>query len=92
MQGPFSKRANEALWADWNIDCVITKESGDAGGLPAKIEAARALNIPVMVVNRPSFEYPNSTQESAQVLGWIRALETPQIDSNIFNPQPNATV
>jgi precorrin-3B C17-methyltransferase len=77
MQGPFSQRANEALWADWKIDCVITKESGEAGGLPAKIEAARALKIPVLVVNRPSIEYSNMTQDSAQVLRWIRALETP---------------
>ncbi len=92
MQGPFSKRANEVLWADWNIDCVVTKESGEAGGLPAKIEAARALQIPVLVVNRPFFEYPNMTQESAEVLRWISALQTHENNPNIFNPDSNATL
>src|SRR5262249_14286083 len=41
MQGPFSQAFNEALWRDWKIDCVVTKESGDAGGFEQKINAAR---------------------------------------------------
>lgn len=34
-------------------DAVLTKESGESGGLPAKIEAARQSGIPVYVVGRP---------------------------------------
>ncbi|MDB5775524.1 MAG: precorrin-3B C(17)-methyltransferase [Herbaspirillum sp.] len=58
MQGPFSQGFNEALWRDWRIDCVVTKDSGDAGGYGAKAAAARALGIPLIVVQRPALAYP----------------------------------
>ena len=47
MQGPFSEGLNAALWRDQRIDCVVTKDSGEAGGFSAKVRAAAAaLNIP----------------------------------------------
>ena len=58
MQGPFSTAFNVALWRDWGIDCVVTKESGEAGGFMEKVEAARALDIPLIVVRRPRMVYP----------------------------------
>ncbi len=58
MQGPFTREFNEALWRGWGITCVVTKESGAAGGLPQKLEAAAALGIPILVVQRPALEYP----------------------------------
>ncbi len=58
MQGPFSKQFNIALWRDWGIDCVITKNSGTAGGFDAKIEAAKELNIPLLVIQKPELDYP----------------------------------
>lgn len=58
MQGPFSQAFNESLWREWEIDCVVTKDSGTAGGYDAKIKAARTLGIPVLVVARPSLNYP----------------------------------
>jgi len=58
MQGPFSKEFNETLWKSWQIDCVVTKESGEAGGFQAKVAAAKTLNIPLIVVQRPQMNYP----------------------------------
>jgi precorrin-3B C17-methyltransferase len=58
MQGPFSREFNEALWQSWRVDCVVTKDSGEAGGFTAKAEAAHALGIPLIVVERPPMEYP----------------------------------
>ncbi len=74
MQGPFSQRANESLWLDWQIDCVVTKDSGETGGLPAKIAAAHALKIPLVVVQRPEINYPSFTETTDAVLGWLKAL------------------
>lgn len=54
MQGPFSQAFNEALWKQWQIDCVISKDSGTAGGAPEKLAAAKALGIPLLVVKRPA--------------------------------------
>lgn len=34
-------------------DAIITKESGESGGFSDKIEAAKSLNIPFLVVRRP---------------------------------------
>jgi precorrin-6x reductase len=58
MQGPFSEAFNTALWCDWQIDCVVSKDSGDAGGYRAKAAAAQALGIPLLVIKRPQLAYP----------------------------------
>lgn len=58
MQGPFSQAFNKALWADWKIDCVVSKDSGGAGGFHEKAAAAKALGIPLLVIDRPKLAYP----------------------------------
>ncbi|WUR15756.1 precorrin-3B C(17)-methyltransferase [[Empedobacter] haloabium] len=71
MQGPFSQGFNEALWRDWGIDCVVTKDSGDAGGYRAKVAAARALGIELLVVARPVLDYPAQVADAAGVLAFL---------------------
>ncbi len=73
MQGPFSEAFNTALWRDLKIDCVITKDSGDAGGFQAKVAATQALNIPLLVVKRPKIEYPFITSTFDGVLSQLHA-------------------
>ena len=79
MQGPFSQTLNETLWRDWGIDCVVTKDSGEAGGYGAKAAAAAALGIPLLVVRRPQLDYPAVATDAAGVLklmaGWPRVAE-----------------
>lgn len=53
MLGPFSKDMNKQLLMDYHADVLVTKESGLAGGSDTKIEAAMALSLPVVVVQRP---------------------------------------
>ncbi len=73
MQGPFSEAFNTALWRDLNIDCVITKDSGDAGGYNAKVTAAQALNIPLLVIKRPKLDYPFAASSFDAVLRQLQA-------------------
>ena len=73
MQGPFSQAFNEALWRDLKIDCVITKDSGDAGGYKAKAAATQALDIPLLVIKRPKLEYPFITSTFDAVLRQLQA-------------------
>ena len=73
MQGPFSAAFNSALWADWKIDCVVSKETGDAGGYRAKADAARALAIPLVVVARPALDYPLVVRDADGVLEQLAA-------------------
>jgi precorrin-3B C17-methyltransferase len=79
MQGPFSEPFNTALWRDQRIDCVVTKDSGEAGGFSAKARAAAALKIPLLVIRRPQVAYPSiatsfeAVSEQLQSLGLGRA-------------------
>ena len=73
MQGPFSKEFNEALWRSWNIDCVVTKDSGEAGGFQAKADAARAIDATLIVVERPRVNYPVVARDFQTT---IRTLDT----------------
>ncbi len=77
MQGPFSRAFNEALWRDWAIDCVITKDSGDAGGYQAKAAAALALAIPLLVIQRPQLSYPLITSSFEEVLQHTQTWQHP---------------
>jgi precorrin-6x reductase len=75
MQGPFSQEFNLALWRDWQIDCVVTKDSGDAGGYQAKVAAAHTLGIPVLVIQRPTLTYPIVVSTFDAVLRQLQAWD-----------------
>lgn len=60
MKGPFSIEMNESTYKQYNIDLVITKESGRAGGFLEKIRACKNLNIPVIIIKRKEMNYPNT--------------------------------
>ncbi len=53
MQGPFDEDINRLLFLRYSAALVITKDSGFSGGTPEKINAARALCIPVILITRP---------------------------------------
>ena len=71
MQGPFTKEFNETLWRSWQVDCVVSKDSGEAGGFLAKASAARSLRIPLIVIKRPEMRYPNCFAEQSALLNWL---------------------
>ncbi|MBI3897194.1 MAG: precorrin-3B C(17)-methyltransferase [Gammaproteobacteria bacterium] len=77
MQGPFSAAFNEALWRDWHIDCVVTKDSGEEGGFTAKVAAADALGIPLLVIRRPTLAYPTLTSTFDAALQQLKAWGIP---------------
>ncbi|MCM1541031.1 MAG: precorrin-6Y C5,15-methyltransferase (decarboxylating) subunit CbiT, partial [Blautia sp.] len=52
MQGPFSVEMNEAILRQYQISCLVTKESGVSGGYPEKLEAARKAGVQVFVIGR----------------------------------------
>jgi len=68
MKGPFSTEVNEVLFKSYSIDLVITKESGKEGGFLEKIEACKHLEIPVIVIQRETIDYPCMVNEISDVL------------------------
>ncbi len=53
MQGPFTTKMNEAVIEQYHISCLVTKDSGKAGGFGEKLEAAQRTGIKVCVIGRP---------------------------------------
>jgi len=56
MQGVFSKEFNKSLMKELGIDVIVTKESGEIGGVLSKIEAANELGIDIILINRPKID------------------------------------
>jgi precorrin-6A/cobalt-precorrin-6A reductase len=56
-RGPFSEALNRAWLREYRADVMITKESGETGGVDSKIAAALSLGIPVVVIERPRLDY-----------------------------------
>lgn len=71
MKGPFSIDMNESTYKQYNIDLVITKESGIAGGFLEKIKACENLNIPVIIIKRKEMNYPNTIGKIQDLIGLI---------------------
>ncbi|AEJ39557.1 precorrin-6x reductase [Sulfobacillus acidophilus TPY] len=57
MQGPFSRELNHALFRHFETTLMVTKDSGEAGGVDEKIEAAWDLGIEVVMIERPPIAY-----------------------------------
>lgn len=57
LQGPFSKDFNIAIYKNYNIKYVVTKESGSTGGEFEKIEAAYKTQAVPIVLKRPHIKY-----------------------------------
>lgn len=68
MQGPFSKELNVALIREFDIETVVTKASGKAGGFWEKVEAARECNAELVVIHRPLDEEGLSMEEAKREL------------------------
>lgn len=71
MQGPFSVEINTSLMENWRINCIITKASGEEGGLMRKIEAAQSTGIPIIVIERPAVNYPFVFHEMDPLLEYL---------------------
>lgn len=81
MQGPFSQEMNLAMIRQWNISCLVTKESGKTGGVDQKLAAAKQAGITVLLIRRPS----------EQVAGWSpQALRQELAQRFCIRPRPAA--
>ncbi|MCM6775453.1 cobalt-precorrin-6A reductase [Nocardia sp. CDC159] len=73
-RGPFAVHDERRLLAEREIDVLVTKDSGGAA-TTAKLDAARSLRLPVVMIDRPPVPAGMSQVESvAAVWDWLRAL------------------
>lgn len=72
IQGKFSVELNAELFKHAKAEVIVTKNSGEVGGADTKIAAAKILNLPVVVIDRPKIFYPNvakTFEEVADLIG-----------------------
>ncbi|MEM8831691.1 MAG: cobalt-precorrin-6A reductase [Cyanobacteria bacterium P01_G01_bin.19] len=72
IRPPLNFALEKALWQQWDISLVVTKASGNPGGEDIKRQAAADLNIPLIIINRPSVPYPRQTSLISDVLAFCR--------------------
>lgn len=76
-RGPFSTADDRALLESRGIEVVVSKNAGGTGAY-AKIAAARALGLPVVMIDRPALPARAEAQTVAEVLDWIGHPATPR--------------
>ncbi|GEM_PF-31581 len=58
MQGPFSTEFNQATLEEYNIEALVTKDSGVIGGVLEKIRGALKAKAKIIIIDRPDVAYP----------------------------------
>lgn len=71
MQGAFSTALNVELFKHACAEVIVTKNSGQIGGADTKLEAAKILNLPVVMIDRPKINYPNVAATFDEVLKFL---------------------
>ena len=69
-RGPFTLRNELSLFRQYGVTMLVSKNSG-GDSTYAKIEAARKLKIPVLMVDRPLVNSADICLQVNQVLDWI---------------------
>ena len=72
MHGPFSEDLNRATFRQYHINTMVTKDSGEVGGVLEKINAARNEGIDTVVIERPGIEFPQKYSTIDEVVGAVK--------------------
>ena len=70
-RGPFEVAAEQRLLEDEAVEVIVTKNSGGTATV-AKLTAARALGLPVIMVARPAAAAGPTVANAAEALAWLR--------------------
>ena len=71
-RGPFTEEGDRALMEAHGITHVVAKNAGGSGAA-AKLVAARALGLPVVLIDRPAIAARATVASVAEVMDWIAA-------------------
>lgn len=69
-RGPFTTEGDRALLEAHRIDLVVCKNAGGRGA-EAKLVAARALGVPVLMIDRPVLPQRTEVTDPHAVLDWL---------------------
>jgi precorrin-6A/cobalt-precorrin-6A reductase len=77
-RGPFSVEENLETMRRFNIGVMVTKDSGTAGGVPAKLEAARIHACRVVVVQRPEDSHRMAFSDVSRLVAAVLSALSPK--------------
>jgi precorrin-6A/cobalt-precorrin-6A reductase len=69
-RGPFTTEGDLALLRDHRITHVVARNAGGEGA-KAKLDAARGLGLPVIMIDRPSLPERKIVQSVDQIMHWL---------------------
>lgn len=69
-RGPFTEAGDRALMEAHGIDLVVSKNAGGSGAR-AKIDAARALGLPVVMIDRPALPPRRELASVEAAMDWL---------------------
>ena len=75
-RGPFTRDAETALLQDHRITRIVSKNAGGTGA-QAKLIAARALHLPVIMIDRPALPARREATEIPDILDWLHRTARP---------------
>ena len=73
-RGPFTLENDLALLRQHYIEIIVAKNSGGSGGR-AKLEAARILRLPVLMLPRPALPARDVVAEPEEAMLWLHGAE-----------------
>lgn len=73
-RGPFGLADDLALLRDHRISHIVAKNAG-GDGARAKIDAARELGLPVIMIDRPALPYRRIARSVDEVMAWLHATD-----------------
>ncbi|MDS9468243.1 cobalt-precorrin-6A reductase [Paracoccus sp. MBLB3053] len=71
-RGPFDLEADRDLMRKYDINLIVSKNSGGTGAY-AKIAAARSLQLPVLMIDRPAKPDVTEVHDVGMVIDWLHA-------------------
>lgn len=71
-RGPFTEQGEHDLICKHNLQAIVTRNSGGNDTYP-KIAAARALGLPVVMIERPTPPASETVSTPAEALAWLNA-------------------
>ena len=72
-KGPYSYEGEKKLFERLKIKSIVTKNSGGEMAR-AKLDVARDLGLPVIMINRPHISNCQTVETTDQVLNWLENL------------------
>lgn len=71
-RGPYSVEENRCLLRDYGVGVLVTKDSGDRGGVREKLEAARLEGCQVVVVDRSGLPAVDACGSLSELIGGLK--------------------